>query len=472
MEQLVVTLQPKQRQALQKSLKTPVFFFGGSKGGGKSHLVRARELLRRMKHPNTRGLIIRKTYPELIANHIRPFFKDYPQVRNWYNKAEKTITWPNGSTTEFSYLNNTDDVYTYQGREYEDISIDEITQHEQEVFQILRSSLRTANKEFTSQDIPTMFLTGNPGGIGHAWVKRIFIDKQFLDNESSEDYDFIQAKVGDNKALLDADPDYIKRLQDLPEDKRRAYLDGDWDVFTGQVFHEWRRIYHVMNNFTPDKNEQLFISMDWGYSEKSAFAAYLHVIKKDNYDGQNFNRIITFKEWYGNLKSPEAWAEIILEYCKKMGYKLEKGYTDPAMHNTQTDGSTSIAQLMSNHWKNNNFKCQLVRANNNRIARVATVHNWLKMSPDKLPYWMVTEDCKNLIRTIPSLVYDENRVDDVDTSQDDHAYDSVGYFLMHVRFTNIKPGSFSVTKKDEVQNMKTDERGLPIIDPGSFFDNI
>lgn len=470
MEKIRVSLQKKQETAFDISTITPVTFFGGAKGGGKSHLVRARELLRRLEHPNTRGLIVRKTYPELLANHIRPFFKEYPQVRDWYNKAEKVIHWPNGSTTEFSYLKNTDDVYTYQGREYEDITIDEITQHEQEVFQILRSSLRTANQDFAKNNITTIFLTGNPGGIGHAWVKRIFIDKQFKENEKPEDYAFIQAKVSDNKALLDADPNYIKRLKDLPEDKRRAYLDGDWDVFTGQVFHEWRKVYHVIEPFIPEGN--IYISMDWGYSEKSAFAGYLHLIKKESYDGQTFNRVITFKEWYGNQKSPEEWAKIILEYLEKMKIKVIKGYTDPAMHNTQTDGSTSIATLMSRYWKQRDTKIELIRANNNRIARVATVHNWLKISPDGLPYWMVTEDCEDLIRTLPALIYDENKVDDVDTDMEDHAYDSVGYFLMHVKFTNIKPGAYSAIKAEKRRRLSTDERGLPIVNPNSFFDTI
>lgn len=423
-----------------------------------------------MKHPNTKGLIIRKTYPELLSNHIRKFFTEYPIVREWYNKSEKAIYYPNGSITEFSYLKNTDDVYTYQGREYEDITIDEITQHEQEVFQILRSSLRTSNKEFGKDNIATMFLTGNPGGIGHQWVKRIFIDRNFIENERSEDYGFVQAKVSDNKALLEADPEYIKRLMDLPEDKRRAYLDGDWDVFTGQVFAEWRKLYHVVENFTPDKDSNLILSMDWGYSEKSAFAGYLSVIKKDSYDGQNFNRVVTFKEWYGNQKSPEEWARIILEYIKDMGFKdVKYGYTDPAMHNTQTDGSTSIADIMMRYWKNNNFRCQLVRANNNRIARVATVHNWLKLAPDKIPYWMVTEGCHNLIRTLPALVYDETNVDDIDTSQEDHGYDSTGYLLMHVKFTNVKAGQYSSVGKERKIQMKTDERGLPVIDHSDFF---
>lgn len=469
--QIVISLQPKQKLALEESLNKPVFFFGGAKGGGKSHLVRAREVIRRLKHRNTRGLIIRKTFPELLANHIRPFFKEYPQTRQWYNKSEKTIYYPNGSTTEFSYLKNTDDVYTYQGREYEDITIDEITQHEEEVFKILRSSLRTANSYFAKEAITTMFLTGNPGGIGHAWCKRLFIDKSYTENEEPDDFGFLQAFVQDNKALLDADPNYVKRLMDLPEEKRRAYLYGDWDVFTGQVFSTWRKMYHVIPPTIPSNKNIVELSMDWGYSEKSAFAGYLHAIIKSNYDGQTFNRVITFKEWCDNQKSPQEWAKIIHNYIKDMKIAVKKGVTDPAMHNTQTDGSISIAQLMQKEWKDNDFKLNLERGNNNRIARVATVQNWLRIAPDGLPYWMVTEDCPKLIETLPMLVYDEHNVDDVDTTQFDHPYDSAGYFLMGVKFTNVQPGAYSGTKGDTIKRVY-DSSGMPIINPKDFFEDM
>ena len=190
-----IKLQPKQREAFDKSIETPITFFGGARGGGKSFLIRAREVYRRLKYPGTKGLIVRKTYPELLSNHIRMFFVEYPETSRWFHRGEKAIFWPNGSITEFSYMKTTDDVYTYQGREYEDISIDEVTQHEEEVVKILRASNRT-----TKSDIkPTMLLTGNPGGVGHGWIKRLFIDRKLEEGEHPGDYAFIQSKVYDNQ---------------------------------------------------------------------------------------------------------------------------------------------------------------------------------------------------------------------------------------------------------------------------------
>lgn len=376
-----------------------------------------------MNYDNTHGLIVRKTYPELLSNHIRMFFVEHPEVKRWFNKAEKTIYWPNGSTTEFSYLQHTDDVYTYQGREYEDISIDEITQHEEEVFKILRSSNRTTNKEIS----PTMFLTGNPGGIGHAWVKRIFVDENFTEHEEPRDFGFVQAKVQDNKALMDADPAYVKRLQDLPEDKRRAYLDGDWDIFAGQVFNEFRRNLHVLPPLIPRRDLLHYIWMDWGYADTSAYAVYLSAVKEEyTKDGQKFNRVITYKEFYGNQTTPKTLAQMIYAFCKENKIKPYMAYSDPSMHAKSQSGENSIAEMMMEEWKrlDKSYWTLIEKGSNtgknSRINRVGMMHEWLSIAPDGLPYWMITDSCANFIRTVPMLVHDENVVEAYDTNQEDH----------------------------------------------------
>ena len=410
---LEIVLQPKQKIAFEKSLKTPCLFYGGAKGGGKSYLVRAREVYRRLKHPGTTGLIIRKTYPELLSNHIRRFFIEYPIVKQWYRATEKAIYWPNGSVTEFSHLGTTDDVYNYQGREYEDISIDEITQHEEEVFKILRSSNRTTHKDVN----PTMLLTGNPGGIGHEWAKRLFINRVFERKEEPSDFDFVQAKVYDNKALIDADPAYLGRLEALPEHKRRAYLEGDWDSFEGQVFAEFRRELHVAEPMFPKKEFAHFLSFDWGY--RAPFSCHASALVPSKHEGKDFFRVVTYQEWYGTEKHPSEWARIIKEEARCRDFK--KAYADPSMFNIKADGSISIAKEIMNTWKRlGKFRVTIKPGSKNRIQRVATVHNWLSIGPGGVPYWIITENCKNLIRTLPILVYDSHRIEDVDTSLEDH----------------------------------------------------
>jgi len=450
-----ITLQPKQKEALKKSWITPVLFYGGAKGGGKSYLVRAREISRRLRYDNTKGLIVRKTYPELLSNHIRQFFIEYPFTYDWYRSGEKAIYYPNGSITEFSHLGSAMDVYTYQGREYEDISIDEITQHEETVFKILRSSNRTSNKEFSAKGGKvSMLLTGNPGGIGHGWAKRLFIDKQFTENERPEDFGFVQAKVWDNKALMEADPDYIRRLKDLPKDLQRAYLEGDWDVFAGQVFNEWRRELHVCNRVIPRSDLPHFMWIDWGYSgnenHEGAFACLLGAMVQENYQGIVFNRVIVYREYYGKFKHPKEWAKEIYDTCPVKNFK--DGVADSAMFNNQTDGSKPIAKLMEEEWDSLAKKrwLTLKPGTKNRLGRVATLHNWLSIAPDGLPYMLVTENCEHLIRTLPLLVYDPYKVEDVDSSLEDHLYDALTYGLSDVKFINTRLGAFSEPERKNI----------------------
>jgi len=462
-----IILQPKQSEAFNASSNTACLFYGGAKGGGKSYLIRAREVFRRLKYPNTNGLIVRKTYPELLSNHIRMFFKEYPETINWYNKSEKTIYWPNGSITEFSHLGGTDDVYTYQGREYADISIDEITQHEELVFKILRSSNRTTNPDIN----PTMLLTGNPGGLGHVWAKRLFIDKIYQDNENPADFGFVQAKVYDNKALLDADPQYLQRLQALPEKLRRAYLEGDWDVFSGQVFSEFRRDLHTIKPVMPSKELTHFLWIDWGYSGKEtdqgAFAALAGCLIRQEYEDQKFNRIVVYKEWYGKYKNPDEWAEIIYSQSP---IKYKSGVADSSMFNTQTDGSAPIAELMERKWNqlNKNYWLGLTRGTKNRVGRVATLHNWLSLAPDGLPYLLISESCQHLIRTLPLLIYDEYNVEDVETNSEDHLYDSLTYGLSDIHFIPAKLGGVGLSQRKKALpavinelNLKEFEYGKP-----------
>ena len=314
-----------------------------------------------------------------------------------------------------------------------------------------------------------MLLTGNPGGIGHAWARRIFVDRDFKPEENPKDFDFVQAKVWDNKALMDADPEYVKRLEDLPEDKRRAYLEGDWDSFSGQVFSEFRREKHTIKPLIPSTKFTHFLWTDWGYAETSAFAAYASaLVEMTSDEGEKINRVITYKEWYGNQKYPEEWAKIIYEDTKEMGIDYRKWIVDPSMLNPKSDGSEPITNMFHRQWKKLNkgklWISQTEGGSKQRIQRWATVHNWLSLAPDGLPYWMITENCSNLIRTLPIMIYDENRPEDLDTSLEDHASDAVSYGLGFVKFLSAK-GSisrFTIQKRFKVKPLPLGTPGAPL----------
>jgi len=249
----------------------------------------------------------------------------------------------------------------------------------------------------------------NPGGIGHAWVKKLFVDKN-TDDPEQERFFYVHANVYDNQFVSKT---YVKQLESLPEAKRKAYLDGSWDVFEGQVFTEFNRQHHVIKQIFPLKSVPHYLSFDWGYS--APFACYASAfIPMKSEDGQVFNRVVTYQEWYGIEKTEREWADII--YNKSLMAKFSDGYADSSMFNPKTDGSQSIANEFEKRWDelHKSRWLTLKQGTKNRLSRVAATHNWLSIAPDGLPYWLITENCLNLIRTLPMLVYDEHKIEDVD----------------------------------------------------------
>lgn len=421
-----IILQPKQKEALLKSFETPVLFYGGAKGGGKSYLVRARELYRRFKYPNSKGLIVRKTYPELLSNHIRLFFQEYPYIRNWFKKAEKAIYWPNNSITEFSYLSNTDDVYTYQGREYEDISIDEITQHDEQVFKILRSSNRTALKDIQ----PTMLLTGNPGGIGHQWVKRLFVDRQFRGNENPDDFYFIKAFLQDNKALMKADPNYIKRLEDLPEHLRRAYLFGDWNIHAGSAFNMLSPEVHIIKRFKLPDNTAYFGGYDWGYAHPFAFVLFAVTEDEKVYVVGNCKAV---------KQTPKEQAEMIKNVIGDKRINIHAG-----LDIWSRKGGPTIYEQLRNYLSD----CVFVKAKIDRIQGANEIRKYIvyentETNEPKLRFFENTADVFNNLR---EMQYDIDKdpedvikmdANDIGEGGDDY-YDAFRYGLMSRAYPNPK----------------------------------
>lgn len=414
------TVQPKQLEALQASKTTPVLFYGGSKGSGKSYVTRFREVRRRLKYPGSKGLIVRRTYPELLSNHIRKFWEEYPQTREWYNKSEKVIHYPNGSITEFSYLKNTDDVFTYQGREYEDISVDEITQHEELTFKTLRTSLRTTNPNIQ----PRVFLTGNPGGVGHQWVKRLFIDRNFRDGENPEDFAFVQAFVTDNKALMEADPEYVKRLEDLPEHLRKAYLEGDWNIFAGQAFPELSPQIHLIDPIELPPGTRYFYSFDPGFNHPYAFIEFAVVPEGTLY----VTRFLT-----GRLQTSYEIAERI----KELGRSGEI-YSGHDLWYPGRGGGKSLMEEFIENGLDNKHGFYWIKAKTDRIRGVQVVRKYVspKAYPDNKPRVFFFRNCAPVYDCVASMQIDPKnpedvvKVDAIDGEGGDDLFDAFRYGVM------------------------------------------
>ena len=444
---------PSEKQQLFLTADKKYIAFGGSRGGGKSFAVRIKASLLCMNYPGIKVMIIRKTYPELTENHINPMIEllncyhpDKKQRLASYNDSKKNIVFPNKSRILFRYLDNEKDAERFQGTEVDILFIDEATHQSEEKMKKLTACVRGAN------DFPKrIYLTCNPGGEGHQWVKRLFIDRAYKTGEDPEDYMFIQSSVLDNKALLEKDPDYIKQLEALPPKLKAAWLYGDWNVYEGQFFEEFkdnpdhyddRQWTHVINPFDIPEGWKIYRSFDWGYNKP--FSCMWFAV---DYDGIVYHIL----EFYGCRKDspnegikwtpPQVFAEIHrieIEHPWLKGKKIQ-GIADPAIWDAQI--GESIADTAAKH------QVFFSKGDHERIPGWMQCHYRLAFDENGFPMFYVFKNCENFIRTIPLLQFDEHKVEDIDTDGEDHIADAWRYFLMS---RPIKPRT--TPKPDEYVN--------------------
>lgn len=261
-----------EKQAEFLSTTATEVLFGGAAGGGKSYGQCIDALLYALKYPYSKQIIFRKTYVELERSILRTMLSIYPQGRYRYNSTEHTFTFQNGSIIDCGYLQAENDVYKYQSAEYDVIRFDELTHFSKETYTYMISRLRGAN------DYPKyMKSSTNPTGAGRVWVKERFVDI----GEWNVPHDivigyypdgtpkisrriFIPSKVHDNLFLMEKDPDYISRLENLPESEKQGLLHGEWDFFEGQYFDEFRREIHTCTPFAIPPEWRRYVAFDYG----------------------------------------------------------------------------------------------------------------------------------------------------------------------------------------------------------------
>jgi len=429
-----IKLQPKQELFDDSIRRYPITGFGGAKGGGKSYSLRNILLARRFEYPKSTGAIFRKTYPELEANHIRPLFAEHPGLRTYWNESKKILSLPNGSTLQFSHCATEMDVYLYQGREINDLGIDEAGQWSEAMFRTLLGSNRSS-----IQGIPARCaLTFNPGGIGHGWIKRLFIDKRFNERERPNDYNFIQALISDNKALTDNDPDYIHRLNtETSEALRKAYLYGDWDILAGQFYSELNRSIHFIPPFTIPQHWNKFAAYDYGYNHPAAFGWFA-----TDEDGNTF----LYRELIQAGRRVDELAEAVNRYPETSDLYVFAGHDCWAKRsstiNKEQGNPPTIAEEFATHG------IYLKHATIDRIAGAAHLRSYLALRGEKKrPRFYIFNTCPITYDCLSRMVHDPNRVEDVlkvdavegDVNTGDDPYDMVRYGLMSRPSITDKP---------------------------------
>lgn len=404
------TLNPKQKQFCQSRSRYTAY--GGARGGGKTHVLRVKSYGGALTYPGIRILIVRRQYPELEQNIILPMRKMIPQELATYNGTMRMMFFVNGSTIKFGHYGLDDDL-EYQGQEYDWIFMEEATQFTESQFRTLGACLRG-----TSNIPRRMYLTCNPGGIGHMWVKRLFIDREYRDGERPEDYTFIQATVEDNPQLLEASPDYIQMLDLLPEDIRRAHRFGDWEALAGTFFPEFRKETHAITPFHRIPAEwKKYRAIDYGLD----MLACLWIAV--DFEG----RAYVYREVQQPGLIVSAAAKLMLDLTPPTEH-IEFTIAPPDMWNRQKDSGKSMAELYAENGVG------LLRASNNRIQGWMAVKEQLKpmKSERDKPGLLVTEDCVGLIRNLPAIQHDEKNPSDCATEPHEitHIVDALRYFCV------------------------------------------
>lgn len=400
-------LNPKQKQFCQA--RSRYVGYGGARGGGKSHVLRIKALGGALTYPDIRILIVRREYPELEQGIIIPMRKMIPAELATYNGGMHMFTFYNGAIIKFGHYGSGDDV-EYQGQEYDWIFIDEATQFTEEQFRTLGACLRGATK------IPRrMYLTCNPGGIGHAWVKRLFIDREYQDGEKEKDYTFIHATVDDNPQLLEASPEYKQMLDLLPEDVRRAWRYGDWDALAGTFFPEFRKETHVIEPFARIPGEwKKYRAFDYGLD---MFACLWIAV---DFEG----RCYVYREVQQSGLIVSEAAALILSLTPPEE-RIEFTIAPPDMWNRQKDSGKNMAELFAQNGVG------LLRASNNRVQGWAAEKEILKplRGEKDRPGLLVTSDCRALIRNIMLIQHDEKNPSDCATEPHNitHINDALRY---------------------------------------------
>ena len=413
------TLYPKQIEFCKA--KNKYICYGGARGGGKSHISRIKMCLLALNYPGIQILILRRTLKELRENHVMQLQKLLKGIAI-YKDTTKEFVFPNGSRIVLGYCDAEKDVLQYQGQAYEVITMEEATMFTEFQFQSLTESNRMSGNMKTDF-VPRMYFTCNPGGVGHQWVKRLFIDKDYRGSENPEDYLFIPSNVYENKYLMEHDPNYVRVLENLPEDRKQAMLYGNWDIFDGQFFPEFDRNIHVIEPFDIPDSWNKYIALDYGLD----MFAVIFVAVDTKGKAYVYNEIHK-----SNLIVSEA-RQILKSYMRNKEYK--EIYAPPDLWNRNRDTGKSTMEMFLEGG------ISFSKASNNREAGWLAVKEWIKKKKTRheqtgeeitTTNLYIFSNCKNLIRCLPQLQHDEKNPNDVATEPHEitHITDALRYFCV------------------------------------------
>lgn len=434
-----IPYKPQPRQSKYHQAKEiDELLYGGAAGGGKSEATIWDALKYGLQYPGSRQIIFRRTFPDLQRSIIMRTLQVYQKELGKYNQSKHEWIFVNGSIIELAYWDNDSNYMNYQGAEYDVIRWEELTQFEERWYVYMLSRLR-GSKPYPR----SVKSTTNPGGVGHSWVKRRFIDIGTPEqihhvHETADDgsplYDrdnnpvvsrriFIPANVYDNQALLDNDPGYLTRLMMLPDNERKQLLEGDWDTFAGQYFSEFSRAVHVVEPFTIPHDWKRYRAMDEGYNDP--FVCLWFAIDRDN-------NCYLYREFVkSKLLSHEQADEVIRRTPD--GEKIDYSVADTSFWNVGKQSGEAPFEIFAKK------EVPIIQATKERINGWKRVREWIHVFDDTDPVsgeryknskLKIFSNCLNAIESIPSMIVDDIHPEDIADHSLDHVPDAMRYFFM------------------------------------------
>jgi phage terminase large subunit len=466
---------PKQEEFHRSPAKYRLF--GGAAGPGKTKALLIEAIVQATCGARVDTLLLRRTFPELEGSLLLYFRRDVPrELYRSYNDAKHVVTWWNGSTTRFGYSRCENDIYQYQGSEFLFIGIDELTLFTLKQWQFLTSRNRCP----IPGSFPNMAGATNPGNIGHAWVKALWIDKKpAAGMERPEEYDpadyaFIAAHVWDNP-IYAADTNYLKTLNALPRHLRQAFLEGDWNVFAGQYFDVFDAAYHTQRaeNLGLERWWPRWISVDWGFEHPAA--VYWHASAprhsrrgpepgKTSIEDPAASRaaespprrsrcVITYRELVQQHLAPRALGHEIIQRSKNRENsreKIEAIYLSPDAFAHRT-AEASIAEQMGDVLARAGLP-RPTPADNDRVGGWMLMYQML--AGDE---WLITENCVELVRVLPTLTRDSTKVEDVLKRDGDDAADAARYGLKSSRWCGAGAAAQAPLEQRIIERVTSDD---------------
>jgi len=446
-------------------------FFGGSPGGGKTDWLIGDFLAGVYRYGAAwHGMIFRRSYTQLdeiekrLLEICTPIFGP-----KFYNRSNHVASFPTGATLKLRYLESDNDAFEYLGKQYSWVGWDELTQWPSDFsYKYIFSRVRSPMLAPDGQRVPCYYrATSNPGGPGHAWVKGRFMEpngvrvppmtpiREVMPSGREWFRVFIPSRMQDNKILMDNDPSYLDRVQQISDPElRRAYLQGDWDIFQGAMFSQFNRAVHVIPHHEPPRGVPMWRSCDWGRTRPYAVHWYY---------SDNAGDVHVFNEMYGwggesnkgSEEDPETVREKIEAYEQQHNIWIPYGWLDPQCWE-KDDSPVRTSERLGGAklgWR----KAQ--KGPHSRVVLCQNVHEWLKVVNGRSRL-KIHDNCYHLIRTLPSLQRDPGNTEDVDSDGEDHAFDSLKMGLSTKVLTRQQNDRIASIQRDLERQAEAEDRLL------------